>query len=77
MVDTTFLSEVSSYNFHEDALETMGTVLSYYGDKEPQWLSELTHKEAPWREARKGIADGLPCSNIISKDSMQQYYGGL
>ena len=77
IVDATFLSDISTCDFDEDALETMNMVLNYYGDKEPQWLSELTHKEAPWKEARKGIADGLPCSNVISKDSMQQYYGGL
>lgn len=77
IVDATLFKDIPDYIFTEDEIETMDTVLDYYGDKEPQWLSELTHKEAPWKEARKGIADGLSCSNIISKDSMQQYYGGL
>lgn len=77
MVDSSLFDDIPPYDFNEDAVETIQTVLDYYGDKAPQWLSELTHKEAPWKEARKGIADGLPCSNIISKDSMQQYYGGL
>lgn len=76
-VDESFLEDTPDYSFNDNEIETMDIVLGYYGDKEPHWLSELTHKEAPWKEARKGVADGLPSNNIISKDSMQQYYGGL
>lgn len=60
-----------------DEIETIQAVLNYYGDKWPHWLSELTHLESPWKEARKGVRDGEPSRTIISKDSMQQYYGGL
>ena len=63
--------------FSEDELETMDNVLEYYGDKEPQWLSELTHKEAPWKIARAGCAPGAYCNEVITKESMQSYYGGL
>ena len=77
VVDSSFLNDIPDYDFESDAIETMDSVLEFYGDKEPQWLSELTHKEAPWKEARVGIPSGAPCSNIITKDSMQQYYGGL
>lgn len=77
VVSENFLSNLPDYNFTDSEIETMNSVIEYYGDKEPQWLSELTHKEAPWREARKGIPDGASCNNVISKDSMLQYYGGL
>lgn len=77
VVDSSFLSDIPDYDFESDAIETMDSVLEFYGDKEPQWLSELSHKEAPWKEARVGIPIGVSCSNIITKDSMQQYYGGL
>lgn len=77
IVDSDLLKGVPAYAFGRDAIDTMDSVLSYYGDKEPQWLSELTHKEAPWKEARAGTPSGIPSSKIISKDSMQQYYGGL
>lgn len=77
VVSESFLDELIEYRFNDSEIETMNSVIDYYGDKEPQWLSELTHKEAPWREARKGIPDGVSCNNIISKDSMLQYYGGL
>ena len=40
------------YKFSEDQIATMDAVLDYYGDKQPQWLSELTHKEMPWKIAR-------------------------
>ena len=77
VVDESFLADVPDCDFAQDAIETMDSVLKYYGDKEPHWLSELTHKEAPWREARAGVPNGESCSNIITKDRMQQYYGGL
>ena len=57
--------------------DTIDTVLAHYGDKDAQWLSQLTHMENPWREARKGIPSGVGCNRIISKESMAEYYGGL
>lgn len=77
IVDESLFADISDYHFDDNELETMNAVLEYYGDKEPQWLSELTHKEAPWKEARAGIPAGVSCNTIITKDSMQQYYGGL
>lgn len=77
VLDASFFAYLPDHDFTNDEIQTMDTVLEYYGDKEPQWLSGLTHKEAPWKEARKGIADGIGCTNIITKESMQQYYGGL
>ena len=38
--------------------ETIDAVLDYYGPKSSQWLSELSHKEEPWREARGHLAPG-------------------
>lgn len=73
-----FLTDVDTSDvFSDDEVETMDAVLGFYGDKSPHWLSELTHKEAPWQEARKGYADGAPSQEVITKDSMQVFYGGL
>ena len=66
-----------NFPFSREQIETMEAVLRDYGSKTPHWLSELTHKEAPWREARAGIPDGMPSTVVIEKDMMQQYYGGL
>ena len=64
-------------NLTSNEKETIDAVLSYYGDKEPQWLSDLTHKERPWREAREGVPIGERSDNIVKKETMQEYYGGL
>lgn len=57
--------------------KTIDSILNYYGDKDPEWLSTLTHMEKPWNEARVGFADGQNCENIITKESMIRYYGSL
>lgn len=77
VVDMTLFTDTPDCHFPEDEQETMRAVLDYYGDKDPQWLSELVRKEAPWKEARAGVPAGEMCHVIISKESMQQYYGGL
>ena len=77
VVDESLFSDIPDGNFTEDEIETMDAVLNYYGKREPQWLSELTHKEAPWKNARSGIPAGQPCKEVITKESMAQYYGGL
>lgn len=55
----------------------MDAVIKYYGERSPHWLSELTHKERPWKDARKGYAPGDPCQEIITKESMLAYYGAM
>ncbi|WP_294900569.1 Panacea domain-containing protein [Tatumella sp. UBA2305] len=57
--------------------ETIDKVLEFYGDKTAQWLSNLTHKEAPWLEARGDLEPMSSCSDIISKASMAEYYSSL
>ena len=61
----------------KEQLETINTVLEFYGTRDAQWLSQLTHMEEPWQEARKGAPLDTRCSNIITKESMAIYYGGL
>lgn len=57
--------------------ETVDAVLGFYGDKTPQWLSDLTHMEAPWQEARKGVPIGQACGNEITPAAMLEYYSSL
>lgn len=77
VVDESLFLDFTDYKFSEDQIATMDAVLDYYGDKQPQWLSELTHKEMPWKIAREGYAPGERCNQVISKSDMQLYYGGL
>jgi len=57
--------------------ETVDAVLRFYGDKTSQWLSDLTHQEKPWVEARVGLRPGERGSREITLDSMHGYYSGL
>jgi uncharacterized phage-associated protein len=60
-----------------DHTETIDAVLRFYGDKTAQWLSDLTHMEAPWRDARVGIPDGERGQVEITHAAMAEYYGSL
>lgn len=57
--------------------ETIDKVLEFYGDKSSQWLSDLTHKENPWIEARHGYAPGQPGNEEITHAAMMEYYSSL
>jgi uncharacterized phage-associated protein len=61
----------------KDAQETVDAVLDHYGDKSSQWLSDLTHQEDPWRNARGKLADGERGNSIITHGAMADYYGNL
>ena len=54
--------------------ETVDAVLAFYGPKSSQWLSDLTHREAPWLEARRGVEPGAASDRVISTASMAEYY---
>jgi uncharacterized phage-associated protein len=57
--------------------ETVDAVLTFYGPKSSQWLSDLTHLEVPWREARAGLPDGTRGTTEITHAAMAEYYGSL
>lgn len=57
--------------------KTVEAVLEFYGDKTSQWLSDLTHAEAPWQTARGSLPVGVRGNQEITLDSMLGYYSGL
>lgn len=61
----------------EDQRETVDAVLEFYGDKSPQWLSDLTHMEDPWRSARRNVPEGVRGDEVIPKQDLAEYYGSL
>lgn len=63
----------------KDQRATVDEVLRFYGGRSAQWLSDLTHLEAPWRDARAraGAADGQACQEPITHAQMHEYYAGL
>lgn len=77
MFTVSSISGGSAENLNNDQRETIDAICKHYGDKSGQWLSDLTHKERPWLEAREGLADGERGTRTISLESMADYYGGL
>lgn len=59
------------------ARDTVNGVISFYGDKTAQWLSDLTHAERPWLEARGCLGPGEPGGSEIPIGTMAEYYGSL
>ena len=57
--------------------ETVDAVLGHYGDRSSQWLSELTHAEGPWREARRNLPAGVRGKEVITNAAMDEYYQSL
>jgi uncharacterized phage-associated protein len=57
--------------------ETVEAVLESYGHRSGHWLSELTHAEEPWREARAGLAPEERGTREITVGAMADYYGRL
>lgn len=64
-------------NLEKREIDTINSVLETYGDKSPQWLSELTHHEAPWENARKGLRPGERGNREITYAMMAEYYESL
>jgi uncharacterized phage-associated protein len=61
----------------EHERESIDIVLGSYGDKSAQFLSDLTHREPPWHDARKGFAPHERGSEEITLERMVEYYGSL
>ncbi len=57
-----------------DDNRTIDTVLAHYGDLSGQQLSDLTHAEVPWQEARKGLAITARGDVVIDPVVMAEYY---
>ncbi|MFN7922844.1 MAG: DUF4065 domain-containing protein [Bryobacteraceae bacterium] len=57
--------------------ETVDAVLKFYGNRPGQWLSDLTHQEDPWKNARVGLQPGDHGYREITHAAMAEYYGSL
>ncbi|HET7753055.1 MAG TPA: type II toxin-antitoxin system antitoxin SocA domain-containing protein [Anaeromyxobacteraceae bacterium] len=53
----------------------VGSVVHCYGEKSAAELSELTHAEQPWQQARAGLGPRERASAVISHGAMQDFYG--
>jgi uncharacterized phage-associated protein len=64
-------------NLTDNQRDTIRKVLEFYGNKPSQVLSDLTHREAPWVDARSGLGSGERGDQEITHAAMAEYYGSL
>ena len=62
---------------NESERESVDSVLEYYGDKSPQWLASVVHREDPWVLSRRGLHMGEPGNEVIPVEAMESYYSSL
>jgi len=77
MFQISVLEKGNTDNLKLEEKETIDAILQAYGDKPAQWISDLTHMEQPWNDARKGIPLGENCENEITQASLAEYYSSL
>jgi uncharacterized phage-associated protein len=58
----------------EDKQSHIDDILEVYAKYRGSQLEELTHREEPWLEARKGYRSSERCETEISEDTMRRYY---
>ncbi|MFN6552273.1 Panacea domain-containing protein [Mycolicibacterium septicum] len=61
----------------QDERETVDAVLFAYGKLTGQQLSDKSHTERPWVEARAGLPAGTLSSAVIELETMQDFFGAL
>ena len=66
-----------SSNLTDDQKDTIDKVLGFYGERNSQWLSDLTHSESPWIDARNGLPHGVRGNEEITLDAMAMYYSAI
>lgn len=70
-------SKIKSQITDPQTLDLLESVWVTYGDKSANELEALTHAEDPWRKARKGLSEGEPSQEKISKKDMKEYYRSI
>lgn len=68
------LGSLSPEALDDKAIESIDSVLSKLGEMDGASLSEMTHNELPWRNARRGLGPSDRCSIVIPKESIRDYY---
>lgn len=79
LIDKNKFSDANLDLLTEDEKDTIQRVVKFYGDKDPQWLSDLTHIEDPWNKAREraGLREGERGEAEITREDMFDYYVNL
>lgn len=58
----------------EEARKNLELVASSFGRYSGKVLEQITHREQPWKEARKGLSSQEPSERIMPKEKMEAYF---
>lgn len=61
----------------EEEQKTIDLVANTFGMYSGKILERITHKEEPWKMARRGFGEGIPSKEFIPKDSIKSYYEAI
>ncbi len=75
--EETLSESLKQLGVEDEPIELIQVVLNKYGTKSAFELEYLSHSENPWNNARKGLKPYQSCSNVISKEDMENYYKSL
>lgn len=76
-IDANELKEGDSTKLSSNQKHDVDKVLDFYGPMSGYELSQLTHHEDPWRNARGNCPSGARCQEQITESAMAEYYDGL
>ena len=74
-LDDIELSEKVLDAISDEDKEFVDYILDNYGGFTGIELENMTHREMPWQNARRGLSPMQASSNEISEDDMRRYYG--
>jgi len=57
--------------------QTIDEVVRCYGVFSGDQLSDLTHEDLPWQQARGSLPSSAPSRNVVTNDSMRAFYGSF
>ena len=70
-------AEIIPPELDADLIEFLNEIIDVFGSESAVALEIMTHREAPWIEARGDVPPHEACNNYISKKSMAEYYRAM
>lgn len=72
-----FKGDLTALN--ESERDSVDRVLEFYGDKNNQWLTDLSRMESPWKDTRVEACLGIDEQGtvVISMSKIAEYYSSL
>ncbi|MCM1122191.1 MAG: DUF4065 domain-containing protein [Eubacterium sp.] len=58
----------------DDERKAIDLVVNTFGIYGGKVLERIAHNEEPWKEARRGYGEGIPSSELLSKERIMRYY---